>query len=78
MTPMRLFGTHVRPGDGPFDASAAGTLSALPSSQPELRTDRSGHSATMGVQQLGRKKRPQRGYSAKTLRRHFSLKDDGN
>src|ERR1017187_7301083 len=33
-TPMRPSGLHVRPGNRPYDASAAATLSALPSPKP--------------------------------------------
>ena len=40
--------------------------------------DRSWQSATMTARQLGHKTRPQRGYPAKALRRHFSSNDDGN
>jgi hypothetical protein len=32
----------------------------------------------MTARQLGHKTRPQRGYSAKALRRHFGSNDDGN
>jgi hypothetical protein len=32
----------------------------------------------MTARQLGHKTRPQRGYPAKALRRHFSSNDDGN